>query len=828
MTELTITPKVADKTARFKGTIAAGEHVAVTIKGGAEWIGTDNGANLTLRVLDLVTGRTLAVFPYWTEDNSEDWPEGLESADAWAPAADDANDLYCELNLNTTRMVAAARHMLRVPVMFVLGDTDDPRTLYFRDRYEVEYWPERIGDTTPYDLDRWPKQIDEWAEMVADWTAQLNAMKLEATREASPASGYPYVEITLNDGMGGTDTKVKVYDGEVSTSAMNTAISAMGNTKVDKTTTVNGHALSSNVTITKADVGLGDVANTRDSATPVSGGTTKFTTGGAYTELAKKADKVAGATNGHFAGLDSSGNLKDSGKKASDFATAADKASLQTAISDEATARSNADTSLGDRITTLENKVPSGASSSNKLADRAFVNSSISTNTANYISNNGEPFASVAALNAYSGTKTNNDYAFVVGEDSDGNTTYTRYKWDGSQWAEEYVLNNSSFTAAQWAAISSGITANAVTKLNGVEAGAQVNVIETVKVNGTALVPTGKAVDVNVPSIDSTLAQQGAAADAKAVGDALRGGFTEWEFSGDTQSGDVYTVAITSPEAGYYIYTLYANKSALATATYTTDDILTAVFNVGFDSTITATRHAFPPTKTSQLTNDGAPNGGGTPYATTAQVAAKQDALSAAQLANIAAVPNKANLTDLPYRLVEPGEWEFSGSGYDPDATYTIRFDAEQVEWNLYEGEMESETLVDGPVSGTASDTAVEFAYAGITATRPSLPGHLLDRAGNRVVVSGDTTLTLPAANPGYLRDFLVRLEISGSTVPTITFAAPTGETITYETDGDEFPVPDEAGDWLYSFTESCVAHKFAVSLKKVNEVAAPQAQGGV
>ena len=95
------------------------------------------------------------------------------------------------------------------------------------------------------------------------------------------------------------------------------------------------------------------------------------------------------------------------------------------------------------------------------------------------------------------------------------------------------------------------------------------------------------------------------------------------------------------------------------------------------------------------------------------------------------------------------------------------------------------------------------------------------------MVVSGDTTLTLPAAVPGYLRDFLVRLEISGSTVPTITFAAPTGETIVYETDGDDFPVPDEAGDWLYSFTESCVAHKFAVSLKKVNEVAAPQAQGG-
>lgn len=59
---------------------------------------------------------------------------------------------------------------------------------------------------------------------------------------------------------------------------------------------VNGH--SGDVTLTKSDVGLGDVANTGDSATPVSGGTTKFTTGGAYTELNKKVDKTT-TVNGH-------------------------------------------------------------------------------------------------------------------------------------------------------------------------------------------------------------------------------------------------------------------------------------------------------------------------------------------------------------------------------------------------------------------------------------------------------------------------------------------------------------------------------------------------
>lgn len=65
--------------------------------------------------------------------------------------------------------------------------------------------------------------------------------------------------------------------------------------------------------VTKAQVGLGNVANTGDSATPIEGGTTKFTTGGAYTELEKKTDKVINATNGNFASLDSNGNLVDSG-----------------------------------------------------------------------------------------------------------------------------------------------------------------------------------------------------------------------------------------------------------------------------------------------------------------------------------------------------------------------------------------------------------------------------------------------------------------------------------------------------------------------------------
>ena len=129
------------------------------------------------------------------------------------------------------------------------------------------------------------------------------------------------------------------------------------------------------------------------------------------------------------------------------------------------------DTSKEDKAN--KTTVVLGTSDSKYPTDKAvaeFVNSSIATNTANYISNNGEPFTSVEQLEAYSGPVTNNDYAFVTGTDSEGNTYYDRYKATVSgsavTWALEYRLNNSSFTAAQWSAINSGITSALVAKIH--------------------------------------------------------------------------------------------------------------------------------------------------------------------------------------------------------------------------------------------------------------------------------------------------------------------------------------------------------------------------
>ena len=121
------------------------------------------------------------------------------------------------------------------------------------------------------------------------------------------------------------------------------------------------------------------------------------------------------------------------------------------------TAHSDIRSSISD----IEDLIPSQATVSNQLADKSFVNSSISTSTSNFIGT----FNSLASLEAYSGTVTTNDYAFVEGLDSNNNPQYNRYKYNGTQWVFEYTLNNSSFTSSQWNAINSGITSSDVTAI---------------------------------------------------------------------------------------------------------------------------------------------------------------------------------------------------------------------------------------------------------------------------------------------------------------------------------------------------------------------------
>ena len=192
--------------------------------------------------------------------------------------------------------------------------------------------------------------------------------------------------------------------------------------------------------MTKAQVGLGNVDNTADLDKPISTATQAALDG-------KQPNLTQAQLNAVNSGIDST-KVAQIATNANNISTNAGNIAINTAD-----------------ITAIENLIPNQATTLNQLADKNFVNSSIVTNTANFIGT----FNSVAELEAYSGTVTNNDYAFVVGLDSDGNTVYNRYKYSTTvtpaAWVFEYALNNSSFTAAQWDAINSGITAALVAQI---------------------------------------------------------------------------------------------------------------------------------------------------------------------------------------------------------------------------------------------------------------------------------------------------------------------------------------------------------------------------
>lgn len=78
----------------------------------------------------------------------------------------------------------------------------------------------------------------------------------------------------------------------------------------------------------------------------------KLATADDIPDITDKADKVASATSGNFAGLDANGNLTDSGSKASDFLTSADisgkqNKTLDTAITVDGTQQTTVEGALG-------------------------------------------------------------------------------------------------------------------------------------------------------------------------------------------------------------------------------------------------------------------------------------------------------------------------------------------------------------------------------------------------------------------------------------------------------------------------------------------------
>lgn len=153
---------------------------------------------------------------------------------------------------------------------------------------------------------------------------------------------------------------------------------------------------------------------------------------------------------------------------------------------------------LGD-INEIKSKIPSQASSDNQLADKDFVNSSISTSTAEFKGTH-DTLASLQGVSADA-----NDYGFVVTKDSDGNTVYKRYKYvEGTGWVWEYDLNNSSFTADQWASIQSQITKELVDKLRELPAKSEIETLKSTLNELKAKVEQGGSGGIQAPPSDGS------------------------------------------------------------------------------------------------------------------------------------------------------------------------------------------------------------------------------------------------------------------------------------------------------------------------------------
>lgn len=140
--------------------------------------------------------------------------------------------------------------------------------------------------------------------------------------------------------------------------------------------------------------------------------------------------------------------------------------------------------SISSDVVEIKRKIPAAATASNQLADKDFVNSSIATATATFrgayrlyddlglrVTGNTYDKPSCAfTLKTVISSEDNNDYCFVLipTENTAGAATQyvDRYKYNGTDWSYEYTLNNSGFTAEQWAAINSGITSTIVEQID--------------------------------------------------------------------------------------------------------------------------------------------------------------------------------------------------------------------------------------------------------------------------------------------------------------------------------------------------------------------------
>lgn len=302
------------------------------------------------------------------------------------------------------------------------------------------------------------------------WTGVTNPNSYKTELKPNTVNQFKFIATSTNQlELEGVDSAVvsEINWGEIDGTLSNqTDLQNALDQKLDKVTSTatNPRAYVVNADWSQATLPITDSAT---SGTIVRRNWTQITvpaTPSADTDAASKKyvdDQVSAAT---------AGAVSDAAYDATTWDGVTWIAPSKNAVRDKIVTMDSAISGNTSNISTINGKIPNEASTSNQLADKAFVGDSINSVTAFYITKNaaGDQFATYAELAAattfYSWGQvrvpTRNDYTIVLDDENHDHAT-TRYIYN-SVWEYQYTVNETPLTQAQLNALNSGITAGKV------------------------------------------------------------------------------------------------------------------------------------------------------------------------------------------------------------------------------------------------------------------------------------------------------------------------------------------------------------------------------
>lgn len=383
------------------------------------------------------------------------------------------------------------------------ADADNGRKFYL---YSKAKGDEAFG-TTPVSTITIPEKVYTLATGITNGTVKFNDEEVAVAGLGSAA----YTDSTAYDAKGSADTALdnaKAYaDGKIGTVADGTTVVAM---IADAKKAGTDAAAAAEAAQSTAD------SKTTMEAVEAKGYATKTEAQG-YADA--KDDAIAAAQSAADTAQEGVDGLKTRVSTIEgDYLKAADKNALQTAIDTEKgrmdaflasaevgdaaidtlkelqdyiTTHGEAAATLTTKVGTLETTVGKAAEGENPATGLVkSVADNASAITAEQTRAEGVEGNLQSAINTLNGANT-----------VDGSVAKTvKDAVDAAQATLQGNIDKKVDAVAGKGLSSNDYTTDEKTKLEGIAAGAQVNVIETVKVNGVALTPADKAVDVTVPT----------------------------------------------------------------------------------------------------------------------------------------------------------------------------------------------------------------------------------------------------------------------------------------------------------------------------------------